>query len=188
MFNQCIRKDETKESWLSQSSSKTNQSQLHLYRNRANDFFFQTINSHANAISKDRVFGYTRGNKVELTHMQELKRIMLSLNGEGDDIVQLKDFLTRLKERNFVFPESFLSNLIKDIRIDATKLSYQKFMLVLSIFYSLPIFKKGESNNSDHFKNSQDQYGFRKIDLPDHSTSLMKLIHVKIDEKFKSYK
>jgi hypothetical protein len=168
------------------SSSKNNQSQLHMYRNRLNDFFAHTINA-VNAVSKDRVFGYTRGNKVELSHMQELKRIMLSLN-DGDDIVHLKHFLTRIKERNFVFAESFLTNLIADIKIDATTLSYQKFMLVLNIFYSLPIFRKGESNNSDHFKNSQDQYGFIKIDLPNHLTSLMKLIHMKIDEKFKNYK
>jgi len=31
-------------------------------------------------------------------------------------------------------------------------------------------------------------YGFKKIDLPDHLASLMKLIHTKIDEKFKNYK
>lgn len=120
-----------------------------MYKNRVNDFFTQTLNPYTGGISKDRVFKYTRDNKIGLVHMQELKRIMLALNDEGDDIVYLKDFLIKIKDKNFVFPESFLSNLIVDIKIDEHTLSYQKFILVLNIFYSLPIYKKGQSNNSD---------------------------------------
>ena len=79
-------------------------------------------------------------------------------------------------------------NLIKDIQVSKTKLSYQKFIMVLNIYYSLPIYKKGGANNSDCFKNSQDSYGFTTPSMPPHLASLMKLIHVKIDEKYKNYR
>ncbi|CAI2361416.1 unnamed protein product [Moneuplotes crassus] len=187
LFKQCVRKDDTKQSWHSIGTNNSH-SQLLMYKNRVNDFFMQSMSLYGDALSKDKIFNYTRGNKIGLAHMQELKRILLSLNSEGNDKIDFRDFLLRLREKNFVFPESFLVNLIKDIQINPTTLSYQKFVIVLNIFYSLPIFKKGDSNNSDSFKNSQDQYGFKKIDLPDHLVSLMKLIHVKIDEKFKDYK
>ncbi len=184
LFKQCVRKDDTKESWLSIGSGNS-QSQLLMYKNRANDFLFtQNTSICGGTLSKDKIFAYTRGNKIGLAHMQELKRILLSLNEEGNDQIDFTEFLVKIKEKNFVFPESFLVNLIKDIQTTPMTLSYQKFVTVLNIFYSLPIFKKGDANNSDSFKNSQDQYGFKKIDLPDHLVSLMKLIHVKIDEKF----
>lgn len=153
-----------------------------------NDFFTQSAGLYGGNLSKDKIFNYTRGNKIGLAHMQELKRILLSLNTEGNDMIDFREFLLKLKEKNFVFPKSFLENLVKDIQVNNSMLSYQKFVIVLNIFYSLPIFKKGDANNSDSFKNSQDQYGFKKIDLPDHLVSLMKLIHVKIHEKFNDYK
>ena len=81
--------------------------------------------------------------------MQELKRILLALNAEGNDTIDLKDFLIKIKERNFIFPQSFLQSLVRDIQLNPTTLSYQKFVTVLNIFYSLPIYKKGEANNSD---------------------------------------
>ena len=90
---------------------------------------------------KNKIFNYTRGNKIGLAHMQELKRILLALNTEGNDVIDLREFLVKIKERNFIFPESFLKNLVKDIKLNESTLSYQKFIIVLNIFYSLPIFK-----------------------------------------------
>mmetsp|Transcript_3526 Transcript_3526/g.2980 ORF Transcript_3526/g.2980 Transcript_3526/m.2980 type:complete len:91 (-) Transcript_3526:893-1165(-) len=90
-----------------------------MYKNRVNDFFVHTLANNG-GVNKDKIFNYTRGNKIDLAHMQELKRILLSLNSEGNDKVELKDFLLKIRERNFIFPQSFLENLVKDIKLNST--------------------------------------------------------------------
>lgn len=162
LFEQVIRRDQTKHSWSTGTNpDHRSQSQLMLYKNRINDFFSQTLNSQPGGVLRERVYRYTRDNKISLLHMQELKRIMLALNKDAEDVVSLREFLMRLKQRHFVFPENFLTNLIKDIKLNDTTLSYQKFMVIMNVYCSLPMFKKGEVNNSDSFKNSQDLYGFK---------------------------
>ena len=166
------------------------QSQTHMaiYKNRVNDFFSKIQHPFTDSNLRDKVFKYTRGNKIGLIHMHELRRIIFQLNKEGVDTIDLKKFLIKIKKKSISFPQDFLENLLQDIKIDENTISYQKFLLVMNVFLSLPIFKKGEWNSSEGFKNSLDLYGYNDIDLPEPLISLMKLIHIKIEEKYKNYK
>ena len=188
LFDQWISRDKDP-SLNSRNNLQNVQSQSHLviFKNRINDFFSLIKTPCTDVAIKDRVFKYTRGNKISLIQMQELKRIIFQLNKEGIDRIDLRKFLIKIKKKNLIFPQDFLTNLINDIQIDENTISYQKFSLVMNVYLSLPIYRKGDCNNSEAFKNGQDLYGYNNIDLPDPLISLMKLIHIKIEEKYKGY-
>lgn len=66
------------------------QSSLGIFKNRINDYFTLIKTPFTDAALKDKVFKYTRGNKIGLIEMQELKRIVFQLNKEGIDSIDLK--------------------------------------------------------------------------------------------------
>ena len=100
LIDRWVSKDSDRKTFNSaERSNVQSQSQLGIYKNRVNDFFSQIANPYSDLDLRERVFKYTRGNRIGVIHMQELKRIMLSLNSQGLDSIDLKEFLLKIKEK-----------------------------------------------------------------------------------------
>lgn len=129
-------------------------------------------------------------------------------------MVSKAEFLDKIKAHNYSFPKSFFKGLLNDIQANPQrsqsplknkniellqsksesllptdeKISFKKFKEVYKIFCNLPICKRSQSNNSDMFKQSQDQYVEHNDNIQDNIKPIFRLLHSKIEEHFKNYR
>lgn len=116
-------------------------------------------------------------------HFQRLHQIMHKLIVDGEDLISKADFTAEVKSRGYFFPEDFIRNFIADVQADEATLSYKRFISLVHVFYSLPVFRRGESNNSDNFKRSQNLDG-ANTSAPLYLKSLLRTVYAKIEEKY----
>jgi Ca2+-binding EF-hand superfamily protein len=72
---------------------------------------------------------------------------------------------------------------------DASLLSFQKFLTFYNTYITLPTVQHSQLNNSDNFKSTQvvfDHMNFHE--LPKQARSIVSYVHLRIEEKFGSYR
>lgn len=71
--------------------------------------------------------------------------------------------MEKLGEMGMAFPAKFIESFFKDIETSEGQLSYHKFAALLDMYYSLPLIKKKDANNSENLKGTLDLYEERNV-------------------------
>ncbi len=95
-----------------------------------------------------------KDNKVDIMHLHAVKSAFLDSDDKRNGRVPKKDFILKCSEMGLSFPFDFFIKVIVDLQEDRNDnsedaiLLYENLVSIQQIYSNMPIFLKGDSNNS----------------------------------------